>query len=220
MKLIMAFLFIIFTLTFQANAQVSCLDSTGCTVVVANKTSTFTLIAPSCGVTVTYDVLDCGGVKSINIKSYTVDGSCTEMTEFSIYHYSLSALNEYISLALIEIEAGTIPTCPSTTSIIKVYTASCGIWVGCEYEVDPASRVCDMGYLAPYPDYGSSPTKVKVYKWQSCGEVCCENTYSLCRKTSAITSATITTMTKISSLPAGECSLQSNYATTCQKGCM
>lgn len=74
--------------------------------------------------------------------------------------------------------------------------------------------------VAPYPHYGINPTKVKVYKWQSCGEVCFENTYELCKKVSPISSLTITTMTKVSSVPKGKCSLQTNYAKDCQNGCM
>ena len=137
--------------TIQAEAQVSCLDSTGCSIIDSNKTISMGLRDPDCDVTIHYEVWDCGGIKSIKINSYTVDGSCTAMTDFSIYHYSLSSLEEYISLALIEREteeSGTIPLCCSCLKLmIKLYTASCGIWVACEYEVNPASMECDSGYV-------------------------------------------------------------------------
>lgn len=209
----------------KSNAQLDCAQEAGCTVILSNQTRTMTLRDPDCNVIVTYDVLDCGGVRAIQIKSYTVEGSCQAMTDFSIYHYNLSSLNEYISLALIEYDAddnGGVPDCSQgSRTFIKVYTASCGIWVGCEYEVDPATRDCDMGYEPPYPDYGTSPTKVKVYKWQSCGEVCCVNTYTICKIPSTISPGTyINSMMKVSSVPSGTCTLQSNYATQCQTGCM
>lgn len=141
----------LFALALQSEAQVSCLDSTGCTILETDVTRTMTLRDPDCDVIVHYDVLDCDGVMSIKINSYNVEGSCEAMTDFSIYHYSLSSLEEYISLALIEREteeSGTIPLCGSGSKLmIKVYTASCGIWVGCEYEVNPATMECDSGYV-------------------------------------------------------------------------
>lgn len=211
-------------MSIKSNAQLDCAQEAGCTVIQANKSMVLDLRAPDCDVEVHYDILDCGGNLSIRINSYNVTGSCQAMTSFSIYHYSLSSLDEYISLALLESLANrmspAVPTCPQNKTVIKVYTANCGIWVGCEYEVNPASRFCDPGYDPPYPEYGTNPTKVKVYKWQPCGEVCCVNTYTICKKISSISGNYFYVMTKVSSVPSGTCTLQSKYSTTCQTGCM
>jgi hypothetical protein len=202
---------------------------TGCSLLSSGNTYTNDLVAPDCSITITYDVYDCGGFTSIRMTGYTATGSCTAMTNFSIYHYNISSLEEYLSLALLEyyadIVTGPAPNCPASSQTVKIYTAQCGIWVGCEYEVnpDPAKIICDNGYQDPKPHYGSSPTKVKVYKWQSCGTICCENVYNICRTNSPSSGIVIRTMNKISSGPQGgsTCSGEAAYSPlTCQNGCM
>jgi|GEM_PF-2176217 len=224
MKKLFILLTSLFIMSGFASGQGPCPD--GCTVVASGLTFSQDLIAPDCAINVTYDVYDCGGNISIKLTNYTASGACTVMGEQSIYNYNISSLEEYISLAVIDWYmdnvTGPVPDCPSFNQVVKVYTAKCGIWVGCEYEVEPTSRVCDTGYLPPYPDYGTFPTKVKVWKWQSCGTICCENVYTICRTTSLETGNPIIDMSKVSSGPQGgsTCSGQASYLPrNCQYGC-
>jgi hypothetical protein len=196
-------------------AQSNCASQAGCTFVRTDSLQT-NLYAPDCTIDVQYTVYNCGGVNTYEITSYSVEGICEGMDSLLIYHYRLSALEEYISLTILQVEtSGPYGPCPGGVQTSRIFTASCGIWVGCEYTVDPATRDCDQGYDAPYPDYGVNPTKVKAYKWQSCGEVCCVATYETCQDPTT----SILRTTKVSAVPVNQCSLQSKYAAPCQTGC-
>ena len=206
-------LFVMMANFYTAEAQ-DCFDSVGCTSSSGLIPIELNLTNPDCTIILVYEKWICGGITSIKIHSYGATGACTAMDEFSIYHYNISSLEEMISLTLIQ-DLDINPICPLTAQRIKIYTASCGIWVGCEYEITNAPRVCDAGFAPPYPD-DATPGKVKVYKWQSCGTVCCVNTYDVCEDEAF----GITNVTKVSSVQAGDCSGQLAYnPKMCQTGC-
>ena len=218
------------TLLFSAQSLVfaldenNCVDSAGCQKVT--DIEGFEIPSPTypdCEVLVDYEVWDCNGATAVYITNYQVQGSCEALDEdFEIYHYNINTIEEWITITILQIVAddGNLPDCNNPDTIFEVYTKPCGIWVGCEYEVDPATRECDPGYNPPYPEYGVNPTKVKVYKWQSCGETCCRNTYTICEGTSEISQETIIKMKKINSEQIGECTGAMDYTPLeCQSGC-
>lgn len=195
---------------------------TGC-IELSTGNITQTLRDPDCAINVNYTVYDCGGVRTVKINSLVAEGSCEAMLDFSIYHYNVNSLEEMISLTILEREAYITPACPNGAQIMKVYTANCGIWVGCTYDVSLASRSCDPGYNPPYPNFNEGGIdKVKVWKWQPCGTICCENIYEICTDHSVVTGDVIFKMTKVSAGPQGgdTCTEQYKYATACQTGCM
>lgn len=54
-------------------------------------------------------------------------------------------------------------------------------WLKCSYKVDPASQMCDIGYIPPTPLYSDGTDFwVDSWKWQSCGNACCRKEYQIC----------------------------------------
>ncbi len=94
----------------------------------------------------------------------------------------------------------------------------CGVWVYCEYTVDPVTAVCETGWTGPPPHYGTSPTKVKSCKWQPCGTACCRRTYTVCIEEAAF-GLRFRNIQLVSKQKLGDCSGQSQYAKPCQDGC-
>jgi hypothetical protein len=215
------------TMGTTAWGQQACPDPSDC-IQTGSGTETLRMRLPDCTVTIDYVEYNCNGVVSIRWSNPIIVTGCGGWTNFSIYHYNINSLEDYITLGLLDqlFDSSTIGNCTTDgsggTDYINVYTANCGIWVGCEYTVDPASEICDNGYQPPSPvyDQGGTP-KVKVYKWQPCGTICCENVYSLCRGFED--GGTFVNITKLSSGPQGnsQCSEEANYAPKqCQNGCM
>lgn len=137
---------------------------------------------------------------------------------------SQSAFTEFIELHIIgRIGSGTIPDCSSglTTNFIKFYTASCGVWLKCTYNVEPQTPDCEMGF-SPLPD--PQATTVDVWKYQSCGQVCCQKTYEVCKTPDPTFGGTLTKVKKISVQKASECENDPNginplYNKPCLDGC-
>ncbi|MFH1049613.1 MAG: hypothetical protein V1779_01640 [bacterium] len=76
--------------------------------------------------------------------------------------------------------------CPNVKVTRKFYTASCGIWVNCTYDISNTQPVCEQGFDLPLPHYNDgNGDKVKVWRWQSCGQTCCERVYQVCKAPSA-----------------------------------
>lgn len=80
----------------------------------------------------------------------------------------------------------TIPNCvDGGKTFFNIYTARCGVWVKCSYKVDTEAEIMkDIGYTGncPLPYNHNGDAYIDVWKWQSCGEVCCKKTYTLCRE--------------------------------------
>lgn len=106
-----------------------------------------------------------------------------------IYENNYSTFRDLIDLAIMEhyIGISNLLDCPDTNSITKIYSASCGVWVKCRYEISPNSRHCDDGFSPPYPNYIIDTTNfVNIRKWEPCGEVCCQKIYKVCKEISTV----------------------------------
>ena len=181
------------------------------------------IAAPECFARIQYDEYECpDGSISYKMNILSVEGICKAMRELNVYHHSLSSLDEMLSLAFIEKLLGEnninidLP-CGSGPVRTKIYTANCGIWVGCKYEVDPESRLSDPSYDGPpYPDnVENGVPKVKVYKWQPCGTTCCERSYEICTENNYITARYLGSVSLMA-----DCTEQSKYSPRrCQTGC-
>ena len=174
---------------------------------------------PGCLIDIEYDIYECNGIKSIEIIDITVRrGICEGMRDFSIYHYDFSAIYEMVMLSILEELAYAdqpLSTCGSgQKNYYDFYTASCGIWLSCEYDIDPQTPDCETGY-DPLPD--PTATTVKTWKWQSCGTTCCKRKYQICYDPSYGTiPLNVITFPPV---PLTECTGQSNYAKPCDNGC-
>jgi len=180
------------------------------------------LNAPDCYAEITYQYRVCmiGGqpVTKIIITSWQVNGGCTGFDQKQVFHHDYNGQKEYVILGLLsekfQADIASYP-CPDGKQIASVYTAACGIWACCEYEVTATPPVCDQGYDLPHPHYGT-PSKVRVCKWQSCGNVCCRRIYSMCDEEGT----NARKIELISKTPLGDCSEQNKYgAKGCENGC-
>ena len=149
-------------------------------------TKTLDLTFSGCRVQLVYRYRVCGGVVEYEyISGPTIIGghnNCNVLEDFSIYHHNISSLREYLDLHIISTADWsfniTTPDCPATTQLVKFYSADCGVWVKCTYDIEPQTPNCEQGF-SPLPD--PQATTVDVWKWQSCGETCCKRTYTICR---------------------------------------
>lgn len=74
------------------------------------------------------------------------------------------------------------PLCPDSIKYVRIYTAICGVWLKCRYKIDTNIRMCDEGFATPFPDFFVDGNKyVDIWRWQPCGEVCCQKSYDVCR---------------------------------------
>mgnify|MGYP000911886231 CR=1 FL=1 len=182
------------------------------------------LSQPDCNVTVKFKTRQCttatGVWTDIAIIGWTVHGGCGGFDSKTYFHHNFSGLKEYVILGLLSDFRFTqgIEACPDSRILANVYSAACGVWVCCEYTVDPASAVCETGWNGPPPHYGTAPTKVKSCKWQSCGTTCCRRTYSVCLK-SIPSGNNIRDIQLLGKEKLGPCSGESQYAKPCEHGC-
>ncbi len=183
----------------------------------AELTKTIEIRSLPCVATFVYQERICKGVREYYIVDINYKGMCEAMMPFSIYHYNYNAAIDIATLSFIEQSEYAVPFCPGGVQRANVYTASCGIFVGCEYKIDPASRTCDQGYLEPYPEYQDNGVdKIKHYQWQSCGTTCCRRNIEFCYDTTLrVKRSSIITKERL--LP---CSGQSKYGSQeCLDGC-
>jgi hypothetical protein len=133
--------------------------------------------------TIWYRFRDCNGVHQIMIDSTKALDNGNFLDSVNRYHFQYTTFSDLADLYLLQhrfrslILTSDDPDNPTT--IVQLYKASCGIWVGCTYDVDPESRVCDMGFDPPYPVSGTVSAPLTIYKWQPCGKVCCQKTYEV-----------------------------------------
>jgi hypothetical protein len=138
----------------------------------------------------------------------------------------MSIMEHYIGQTSIPL----VPNCPDSSNITKIYSAICGVWLKCRYEITPNSRMCDSGFAQPYPDYTLNGKQyVDIWKWHHCGEVCCQKIYTVCTKRSIVNNTIVTTVKQIKKQRhpnATKCTLQdvfrdgiTNTIIPCQDGC-
>lgn len=186
--------------------------------------TTVDLEYPDCNATIRYRTRTCYGIKEFYITGWSVNWGC-EMFDpaMSWYGRDRNALIEYLTTGLIQTEflTSSLPLCSSgnTSIVTNVYTASCGIWVCCEYTLPtPVEFSCPSFWEGDPPHFGTSPPKVKVCKWQSCGTQCCKRTYTLCRGFRSDATEYIK-MTNTGKTPIGNCSGQGTYSSPCETDC-
>lgn len=135
-----------------------------------------------------YRQRNCNGTIEYVIDSLHANDNAGIMDSVDYLHFNFKSFFEILMLSIIEDADGILnantPDCSQDTiQIAHFYTASCGVWVKCSYKIEDGSRQCDTGYEPPYPDYINGANKwVDIYKWQSCGDVCCKRTYSICKQ--------------------------------------
>ncbi len=173
-----------------------------------------------------YRQRDCNGVIEYIIDSVHANDNASLMDSVEYLHFNFKSFFEILMIALVEdadalFNANTPDCSQDTIQLAHFYTASCGVWVKCSYKIEEDSRECDTGYEPPYPEYDDGPDKwVDIYKWQSCGEVCCKRTYSICKQGSEIK------ITQYVKQPDDDCTGQGNFKNwktgldiPCQDGC-
>ena len=175
---------------------------------------------PTCHWSFTYRTRVCNGVPEYILDNIEFEGTCEVFESLQIEQYNYNAAIEHAVQSFL----GTtipynIPLCSSTNPHPQralIYTASCGIWLACEYSIIGAG-VCDPGYNLPGPDANS---KVIAYKWQSCGTTCCKRTFEYCRVGGIRPQDPIVTSARqIAKEQIGPCSEQGSYSKPCESGC-
>ncbi|MBL8005043.1 MAG: hypothetical protein JNL36_08095 [Candidatus Kapabacteria bacterium] len=174
----------------------------------------------------------CNGRWEFLLDSAVMFDNSKFLDSLMIYHHNFSAFRDLIDLYIVEESIGimNMPNCPDSNTITKIYSAACGVWVRCRYEIDTNSRMCDSGFAAPFPDYTFNGIKyVDILKYESCGEICCEKTYTVCVKNNFTGLEPITFVKQIQKQRHQEtpnCTLQNqfrdgrtNQLIQCQDGC-
>lgn len=195
-------------------------SGTNCTPWETGKYTT-TTSNPSCNLEVDYHYRICDHVYQIYIDRVMQYGNCQYLSDFG----NLSAFNEWLQLILIEeilnINSTIDPTdCPETTSKAIFYTASCGLWVQCEYTIDSTSRKCDVDWRGDYPDYPvGGVRKLKFWKFQPCGETCCKKTYTVCRVPNGTDGGYTLNIHSVIREKIGDCTNPDEFVSPCEDGC-
>lgn len=222
-KLLIVIVFWILSLsTSKLLSQSLCPPDTGtnCTV-WQNSMYQTTTENPDCNLTIYYHWRTCNGNYQIYVDSLIKTGNCDYLGDQS----TASSFQDWVNLILIEETtnlSGIVlpPLCPDSSFKFIFYTASCGLWVKCEYTVDSTSRVCDPDWRGTYPDYSVGATrKIRFWKWQSCGITCCKKTYSICKTLNATGNGYIIHINSVSKQKIGNCTNPDNFIQPCQDGC-
>lgn len=176
---------------------------------------------PDCNLTVYYHYRICNNNYQIYVDSLIKSGNCNYLNDNS----GATSFQDWLNLVLIEETTNltginTPNDCPDSSLKAIFYTASCGLWVKCEYTVDSTSRICDPDWRGTYPDYSAGGTrKIRFWKWQSCGITCCKKTYSICKTSAPTGSGYIIHINSVSKQKIGNCTNPDNFILPCQDGC-
>ncbi|MFA5512471.1 MAG: hypothetical protein WC313_08465 [Candidatus Kapaibacterium sp.] len=156
----------------------------------------------------------------IYIDNVQKSGNCDYLYE----GIGAAAFQEWIDLVMIE-EVAELSlhyppaNCPGSSQKVIFYTATCGLWVKCEYSIEETERECDPDWRGEYPDYSAGGTrKVNLWRWQSCGVTCCRKEYSICRKFAPSGEYSIQIQSLIKT-QIGDCSNPEGFVQPCQSGC-
>lgn len=149
---------------------------------------------------ITYKFRYCNDVLEFFIEGIQLLDNSGQLREFNIQHYDFATLRSVIELGLItehekQIGIDSLPPvnladsssfdCRDTVRVVNFYSATCGIFLECVYWRHDRTRVCDSGYVPPYPEDNFEQSTVIHTKWQSCGTNCCKRSYKICRDLSA-----------------------------------
>lgn len=165
-----------------------CPPSTTCTATWTQKTINHSLSDKNT-ITITGYIshrVNCDGVMEFVVDSTFLHGNSEYLESFQYEEYGVNTARDLMWLHILEYPHdfgyNPVPLCSSDTfKMAHVYTASCGVWVKCSYKVDPASQMCDIGYIPPTPLYSDGTDFwVDSWKWQNCGNACCRKEYQIC----------------------------------------
>lgn len=174
---------------------------------------------PDCFLTVNYRWRNCNGNYQIYIDNYTAQGNCTYLNQ------GAGGFQDWVNLLLIEellnLEGQAEPAnCPDSTTKAIFYSASCGLWVNCEYTIDSTSRVCDIDWRGNYPEYESGGVKkLSIWQWQFCGLTCCKKTYTICKYYNSTNQSYDLFIKSIIKEQIGDCANPENFTKPCLNGC-
>lgn len=227
-RFLMCLIMILFACT-TGHAQAPACESTDCTEwidVSGGVSMALITYNPDCGIAAKAKTRVCNGVREFYLYDIVkLNDGCSGFDEKTVNHHNFSGFNDYVTNAFmsstyISSYFGTIPHCSTAArqQVANVYTASCGVWIACEYPVDPQTAECPAVWEGDPPHFGTNPTKVKVWKWQSCGTTCCKRVFELCTFGSTLQFMGIKQVSKGAMQP---CSLQPLYSPdwNCEDGC-
>lgn len=178
---------------------------------------TTTTDTPDCTLQITYRYQVCDDKYQIYIEDIQYTGNCNYLAGFT----NSDSFQDWVDLVLIEEIANLenlpiVVNCTESSTKVIFYTASCGIWVKCNYKVDPESRVCDADWRGSYPDEATG--EVSAWKYQSCGEACCKKTFLVCKLFDEENGWELH-IQGLSKQKYGECSNPDGFVSPCQDGC-
>ncbi len=177
----------------------------------------------------------CNGQWEFMLDSAVMYDNSKFLDSLLIYEHNYTAFRDLIDMYIMEHYIGQtsfprVPFCPNSSNITKIYSANCGVWLKCRYEITPNSRMCDSGFAPPFPDFTLNGLQyVDIWRWQPCGEVCCQKIYTVCTKASVVNNTLVTTVNQIRKQRhpnTPNCTLQNqfrdgitNQIIPCQDGC-
>jgi hypothetical protein len=230
MKVIIKILIVITLFCFSESSLLA-LDGNGCAETEVggctngwnHQDLSYTIPDTDCKITCSYWFRICNGVFQWQYENVSATGNCAFMQNFNYLHYSFSSVNELLDILILADfnNNNEIGECPSNYTTAMFYSASCGIWLSCEYDIAPQTPRCEQGYDdVPAP----GPTTVKTWKWQACGTTCCKRTYTICKQLDAVTNTTIIKINAMTKSKIGNCTQEPGgsapkYARPCEDGC-
>ena len=175
---------------------------------------------PTCRGYFTYQMRTCPDGFQYRFSDITVVGVCDGIT-FSQYENNRNGGIELIIFSWLATYSTSTPCSPepptpNASNYTYVFTASCGVWVTCEYEVIPGSENCEVDFLPPSPMEERDGKKyVKIHRYQQCGVACCLRKYEVCYDVSGFTKVRLLDKRVIGN----GCTEQGNYEKQCVAGC-
>lgn len=222
--IILCILLSTFSLKAQINCDFSCDSSTPWEEFIVNPVLGISQNVVGSGTTwtglnsiVKYFVRECNGILEFRVDSLVLLDNSHFLDSLIRNEHNYSVFRDLIDMQIMEqyIGISTMPLCPDSNFIMKIYSASCGVLLKCRYEIAPGSRMCDIGFATPYPDFMIDTTQyVDIWKWESCGEVCCQKIYTVCKQQSVSDSnnvVSIKQLTKQRHPQTPSCTLQGQF---------
>jgi hypothetical protein len=145
--------------------------------------------------------------------------------DFGIYHHYINSIHEVYDVLLLEHlrDMGHLDDCGEFPSEVrKIYSAACGIWVSCTYQVNVSGMQCEKGYD---PLSNPNPNEITIWKWQPCGETCCERVYTIHEEYDPVKQETILVIDNMQRNQIAPCDQDpapdgdDTYGKPCQSGC-
>lgn len=165
----------------------------------------------------------CNGIEHFVVDEFKAFDNGLYLDTVRVYHYNYTAFSDLVDIYLLQrvYEPTTITTSVDTPRVlVQIYKASCGVWVQCTYQIDSLFTQCDSGYVDPFPHY-TRLQSLPIYKWQSCGSVCCKKTYEVYKTlgTSNHVILKVKSITIERSPCDSTCTEQYKYTKPCEDGC-